>query len=46
VTLAVYSQYTYDQEKRAALELWAERLFAVTEGGRVAQLRQLRSGKR
>ena len=26
VTLAVYSQYTYDREKRAALELWAERL--------------------
>jgi integrase len=26
VTLAVYSQYTYDKEKRAALELWAERL--------------------
>jgi hypothetical protein len=29
VTLAVYSQYTYDKEKRAALELWAERLQAV-----------------
>jgi integrase len=26
VTLAVYSRYTYDKEKRAALELWAERL--------------------
>jgi integrase len=29
VTLAVYSQYTYDPEKRAALELWADRLKAI-----------------
>jgi integrase len=29
VTLAVYSQYTYDKEKRSALDLWAERLLAV-----------------
>jgi integrase len=29
VTLAVYSQYTYDREKRAALELWADRLAAI-----------------
>ena len=29
VTLAVYSQYTYDKEKRAALDLWAERLAAI-----------------
>jgi integrase len=35
VTLAVYSHYTYDAEKRAALELWADRLAAVV-GGRVA----------
>jgi integrase len=32
VTLAVYSQYTYDKEKRAALDMWAERLAAI--GGR------------
>jgi integrase len=29
VTLAVYSQYTYDKEKREALELWANRLSAI-----------------
>ena len=29
VTLAVYSQYTYDKEKRAALDLWAGRLAAI-----------------
>ena len=29
VTLAVYSQYTYGAEVRAALDLWAERLQAI-----------------
>ena len=32
VTLAVYSQYTYEREKREALELWAERLLAIVGG--------------
>ncbi len=32
VTLAVYSQYTYDKEKRAALDLWAERLAGIVSG--------------
>jgi integrase len=32
VTLAVYSQYTYDKEKRAALDLWADRLSAIVDG--------------
>jgi integrase len=32
VTLAVYSQYTYDREKRAALDLWAERLAEIIDG--------------
>ena len=32
VTLSVYTQYTYDKEKRAALDLWAERLAAIVEG--------------
>jgi integrase len=32
VTLAVYSQYTYDKEKRAALDLWADRLASITKG--------------
>ena len=38
VTLAVYSQYTYDPEKRAALELWADRLAAITGAGTVADV--------
>jgi len=37
VTLAVYSQYTYDKEKRAALDLWADRLVAIV-GGSVATI--------
>jgi integrase len=41
VTLAVYSQYTYDKEKRAALDLWANRLAAIvgTGGAKVLPLR-------
>ena len=31
VTLRVYSHYTYNKEKREALDLWAERLIALTE---------------
>jgi integrase len=38
VTLAVYSQYAYDKEKRAALELWADRLAAITGAGAVADV--------
>jgi integrase len=34
VTLAVYSQYVYDREKRAALDLWAERLRAIVSGSK------------
>jgi integrase len=34
VTLAVYSQYTYDREKRIALGLWADRLAAIVGTGR------------
>ena len=33
VTLAVYSQYDYAREKRAALELWAEQLSAIVSCG-------------
>lgn len=33
VTLSVYSRYVYDKEKRAALDLWAERLAAIIAGG-------------
>jgi integrase len=32
VTLAVYSQYGYGEEKRTALDLWASRLAAITDG--------------
>ena len=38
VTLAVYSQYTYDKEKRAALDLWAERLTAVITDSHASQI--------
>ena len=31
VTLAVYSQYTYDKEKRLALDLWAGQLETSSE---------------
>ena len=33
VTLGVYSQYTYEKEKREALELWAKRLDAIVGEG-------------
>ncbi len=33
VTLAVYSQYTYDKEKREALDLWAAALQVIVGGG-------------
>ena len=33
VTFAHYVKHTYEQEKRAALDLWAERLVAIIEGG-------------
>jgi integrase len=33
VTLAVYSHYAYDKEKRAALDLWADRLAAIIGKG-------------
>lgn len=39
VTLAVYSQYTYDKEKREALELWADRLAGIVAGATVIPMR-------
>jgi integrase len=44
VTLAVYSQYTYNKEKRAAIDAWAERLrnivaSNITDAARVKQRR-------
>jgi integrase len=32
ITLSVYTRYTYDREKRDALELWATRLEALVNG--------------
>jgi integrase len=34
VTLAVYAQYTYDREKRSALQAWADRLLVIVTEGR------------
>jgi integrase len=33
ITLGVYVQHQYEREKREALELWADRLQAIIEGG-------------
>jgi integrase len=46
VTLAVYSQYTYDREKREALELWADRLTAIVgrDAAAVVPMRSKRRG--
>jgi len=38
VTMSVYAQYSYDKEKREALELWAERLKAITATGKSAEI--------
>ena len=38
VTLSVYSQYTYDKEKRAALDQWAERLGAIVGAKPVSEI--------
>jgi integrase len=45
VTLAVYSQYTYDAEKRAALDLWADGLGAII-GGRPANVVPMKAVRR
>jgi integrase len=42
VTLAVYDQYTYDKEKREALDCWAERLLGIVSG-KVGSIETLRS---
>jgi integrase len=45
VTLSVYSQHTYEGEKRQALELWADQLDAIVQGGaKVLPLGRARSG--
>jgi integrase len=43
VTLAVYSQYAYDREKREALDLWAARLAAIVGDQAAAEVVPLRS---
>jgi integrase len=44
VTMAHYIAYSYAAEKRAALDLWAERLAAIVGGG-AAEVVRLRSGR-
>lgn len=44
VTLAVYSQYAYEKEKRAALDLWAERVTAIA-GNNFSKVLPLRRAK-
>jgi integrase len=46
VTLAVYSQYSYGTEKRAALDLWADRLTAIVGGGTGADVVPMRRPQR
>jgi integrase len=45
VTLAVYSQYSYDKEKRVALDVWAERLAAIVATSRSARVVHLGRGR-
>jgi integrase len=45
VTLSVYSHYAYDKEKRAALDLWADRLEAIIGGTRAAKIAPLPNRK-
>ena len=42
VTLAVYSQYAYDTEKRTALDLWADRLSAIVGADQAAKVLPMR----
>ncbi len=44
VTLAVYSQYDYAKEKRAALDAWAERLSGIVAGGSASVTPMRRTG--
>ena len=44
VTLAVYSHYAYDSEKRQALDLWADRLTTIV--GTAAKIVSLTKAKR
>jgi integrase len=45
ITLSTYVHYSYDREKREALELWAERLGAIVAGtgAKVQPLRKVRA---
>jgi integrase len=42
VTLSVYSQHSYEREKREALELWADRLEAIVSSPNSASILPLR----
>lgn len=41
VTLAVYSHYSYEKERRAALELWADRLVGIVSANKVARISRI-----
>jgi hypothetical protein len=43
VTFGAYVRHTYDKEKRAALELWAERLAAIVGGKNCAAIQSLKA---
>lgn len=45
ITTKVYARYTYEREKREALDSWADRLTAIVEG-RGADVLPLRAGAR
>ena len=45
VTFGVYVQHSFDQEKRAALDLWADRLRAIVEGGAAEVVPMQRTGR-
>ena len=45
MTLAVYVQYTFDKEKREALDAWAERLSGIISGG-AAKVLPMQQGRR
>lgn len=38
ITSRVYARYTYEREKREALDLWAERLAGIISGGDMAKV--------
>jgi integrase len=46
VTMSVYSHYSYAQEQRDALQLWADRLAGLVGGGQTAELAHINARAR